>query len=199
MDTFSRNLRDHSALIHARIEEHPFVQALFQGDIRREVYGTYLLGLHEIAQALEQALLRSDRDPALQQLHLEAYFRREAIAQDLRHFPTAQPLRPALAAYLNDEPDAATLIAAVYVRYMADLGGGLMLRPRLQEFWKLQEGPDQGLNLYRYDEDPNQLRRALREQLNQVNLSVHEENACMEQVLRIFQLHWEWFDQLWEL
>lgn len=135
----SAELRAHTAEIHRSAERAGIVQAITRGRVSRRTYACYLRNLLPAYAALEKGLRREAGIPADCVLTARGLPRVPALHIDLEalvgpSWSKALPEFPASVRYREDIENAtlAELVGHAYVRYLADLNGGAILRKALQ-------------------------------------------------------------------
>lgn len=192
--------------LHTAAERTGLMAGLLAGRIERAAYCALLRNLHAIYAALEAALARPQRHPAVAAFDQPAWRREAALAADLRRLHGLQwqaeiALQPAAAGYvrrlqdLGDRGDV-VLIAHAYVRYLGDLHGGQVLRRRVADALGLPA--DDGVAFY--DFGPAAAVQALRLQcraaLAALELAPAEQDAVLAEACWGFEQHIVLFDQL---
>ena len=192
--------------LHTAAERTGLMTGLLAGRIRPAAYCALLRNLHAIYDALESALARPQRHPAVAPFDQPAWRREAALAADLQrlHGPrwlAEIALQPAAAGYarrLQDlgERGSPSLVAHAYVRYLGDLHGGQVLRRRVAEALGLPA--DDGVAFY--DFGPAAAVQALRLQcraaLAALQLAPAEQDAVLAEARWGFEQHIVLFDQL---
>ena len=192
--------------LHTAAERTGLMASLLGGRIERAAYCALLRNLHAIYAALEAALARPGRHPAVAAFDQPAWRREQALAADLGrlHGPRWQdelPLRPSARAYvqrvdgLGDDGSAA-LVAHAYVRYLGDLHGGQLLKRRVAQALGLPA--DEGVAFYEFG--PPEVVQALRVQcraaLAALALAGDEATRVVDEARWGFEQHIVLFDEL---
>lgn len=144
----SRRLRKETKVIHRVVEAGRLARAFFGGRLTAEVYAEGLARLLPVYEAMEGAIASAGPSSALAEFRLPQMYRAAAIEDDLRYFGcSAEGLAsrsPASAAYGDrvrslaaSEAQHPLLVAHAYVRYMADVSGGLIAGRVAQRVLKL--------------------------------------------------------------
>lgn len=197
----SEEVRDNISGIHDRLENHAFSALLFSGRIDVSLYVGYLEGLQSVYSALEDAIRQLASDPLICPLNHKPLQRLPAIQADLpRNRPVGpEPIIPELSGWIQENCPASPehVLAAAYVRYMGDLGGGQVLKRRLQKAWnEVPEHSKPGLTFFDFEESAGSLRDRIREALDNEKLDAGQRFAILSAVKKLFELHFSWFDQL---
>lgn len=134
-------LRDRTHSLHVEAERSGFVREILQGRASQRGYALLLRNLLPAYRQLERGLARHRLTPGVRAVAQPAVYRTRALEADLqglggRAWSQALPLLPAgdryarrVAAAANG--DGSRLIAHAYVRYLADLNGGQVLKRML--------------------------------------------------------------------
>ena len=196
----SQNLREATAKPHEELESHPFSAQLQDASIPEEVYRHYLHGLSLIYERLESALAHHRKHPVLQAFYDEDLLRHGTLLADLHHHgtPDPPPAEPPVAARIAqwEQSRPLALIAAAYVRYLGDLGGGQMFLRRFQQKWRLAADDHTGLRFYVFPVPVHLLRTRLRTALDSAVLTSAEQSLVVDAAVEAFEDHGAWFDQL---
>lgn len=133
----SAQLRTSTRAIHRRAERTGIIRAIATGTVSRHTYACYLRNLYPVYVALESRL-RGHREANGSALCAPGLARQAVLRQDLAAlagagWEGALPMVTASDAYRRDidRASAAELVAHAYVRYLADLNGGGILRGAL--------------------------------------------------------------------
>jgi heme oxygenase len=156
MPRLSVQLKTRTRAIHRSAERAGILRAIAKGDLSRLTYARYLRNLHPVYVALESRLQDDPRIGPGSVLAAPGLLRASALRTDLealvggrwRH-TLAQV--PTTGRYREDVENSAfaELIAHAYVRYLADLNGGAILRRALVRHLRLSEGE---LNFHAFPE-----------------------------------------------
>lgn len=146
-------LRDLVRLKHEEAENHPFVKALFGGNLTTRAYAEFLYNQLIIYRALENSA--SEKGILL---GIENIRREEKIKMDLEFFAQSDlkiyNSTNDYVDYISNQP-ADKLMAHIYVRHMGDLFGGSMIK-------KVVPGP---CNMYEF-ENRSELIQEIRSRLH---------------------------------
>ncbi len=196
----TKDLKTAVEQVHDQIEKHIFIEKLLTGEIGRELYSKYLSGLLDIALFLQKALIEYKSSEFLQCLFVPELFRSEALKSDLKYFSssvTSVYKSGAINEIVERCKDSdESFIALVYVRFMADLGGGQIIGKLLKKKWGTEGIQDGGFSLYKYSQSTESLRRILKDRLNSLVLSSDQKTQVLNSALVVFNLHSQWFDEL---
>jgi heme oxygenase len=134
----SMQLRTRTRAIHRQAERAGIIRAISTGAVSRYTYACYLRNLYPVYAALEARLRHAPLAGSGSPLTAPGLARQAALRQDLEalagaSWVSALPAFEASEAYRHDVQDAAPaeLVAHAYVRYLADLNGGGILRDAL--------------------------------------------------------------------
>lgn len=162
---------------HSNAERQEFVKILFSGNIDSELYASYLKNQHPQYEILEvcampHGLLNGLHDirraPAIMADYLE-------LKKDTETDPQILPVVERYIKYiLSIKDDPKRLMAHLYVRHMGDLAGGQMIAKRIP-----------GSGKYYQFEDPDTLKTAIRERLN--DDMADEAKVCFQYAKEFFQ------------
>jgi heme oxygenase len=162
---------------HSNAERQEFVKILFSGNIDSELYASYLKNQHPQYEILEvcampHGLLNGLHDirraPAIMADYLE-------LKKDTETDPQILPVVERYIKYiLSIKDDPKRLMAHLYVRHMGDLAGGQMIAKRIP-----------GSGKYYQFEDPDTLKAAIRERLN--DDMADEAKVCFQYAKEFFQ------------
>lgn len=208
MTRLTERLRSATASLHQQVERGPFISTLLKGRMERPAYLGLLLNLEPIYAALEPALERHARDPALRALPLPALARTAALREDIAALGgdgaldgsrSAAPSAPEpacleyvtrLGAIAQARPEL--LLAHAYVRYLGDLSGGQLLRRIVTRSLALE--PDRGVAFYDFGADSSALARELRLAIDEGQVS--DGDAVVAEACLAFELHRRLFEEL---
>ncbi len=193
-------LREQTEPLHASLEQLPFSQLLFSGDLPRSVYLQYLLGLRLVYQSLEAEIKSWSQ---VYDKTLEAFypvFRSQLIDEDIQVLSGGSSTQ----SLVNLPKDLIESIhgslertlALAYVRFLGDLGGGQLLARQLRTRWQLPLGHSNGLAMYAYHEQVPELRKKVKSVINGLSLSVVQQELILKAAESMFKLHRQWFLQL---
>jgi heme oxygenase len=199
-------LKIETRALHTAAERSAFMGLLLRGRMQRPAYSALLRNLHAIYAALEPALERHARHPALAPVCLPALWRTHALERDLHdlHGPAWSielPLQAASASYVArlcelEPAQPALLLAHAYVRYLGDLSGGQMLRNIVATSPAL--GAASAVAFYDFGDavDTRELTLAFRAGLASVRVDDALSTALVDEALLAFGLHRRLFDEL---
>lgn len=196
----SAQLRAATAAAHQQLEAHPFSALLVRGTLSATGYRRYLQGLVAIYDRMETALWQQRNHPLLKNFYDVDLLRSAALAADLKH----HGVRPAV----NAEPPVAmrfahwaqsmpvALIAAAYVRYFGDLGGGQIFLQACQKQWNKPPDDVTGLQFYVFAVPVDVLRARLRGAIDTCPLDPAVQTLVIDSAVEVFGDHLAWFDEL---
>ncbi len=201
----SVRLRAETRLAHRLVDATRFAKAFFKGTLTQAVYAESLTRIFPVYAAMERLLSVAARTSVLGGFHLPEVYRAGAIVRDMSHFgrfPSAA-LSAATAAYVDritsiGEGRLPThrLIAHAYVRYMADVSGGVLARRVAQKVLKLPSR--EGLAYFDFDHlDPQAFRTVFHARLDGASLSRAECAEVVDEANRAFELNRGVADEVW--
>lgn len=200
MKKLSDSIKDAIKEPHDILEEMEFSKMLFCGQLSLEKYASYLNGLRGIYQVLETGIRENAQHPAIGLLNYPSLWRLNRIDRDLDNLPEPansqwQAINAArLRQIIGERP--VRLIAAAYVRYMGDLGGGAILARQLHKTWESNGNPPLSLSFYEFEESPQSLRQRIRDAIDHPILTASDQADITKTILTFFQEHIKWFSKL---
>lgn len=170
----SARLRAETKLAHRLVEATRFAKAFFKGTLTQAVYAESLTRIFPVYAAMERILAAAPPSSVLAGFHLPEVYRAGALARDMSHFgrfPSDVRTR-ATEAYVEritaiGEGIVPThrLVAHAYVRYMADVSGGVIAGRVAQKVLGLPSR--EGLSYFHFDKlDPAAFRTFFRARLD---------------------------------
>ncbi|HEX9695242.1 MAG TPA: biliverdin-producing heme oxygenase [Actinomycetota bacterium] len=194
---FSRVMRRESWGDHQRAEYSPFEQSLVKGTISKEGYADLLAQTWYIYDALEAKTEELTGDAVASRVIFKDLARRDLVAADAAFFAGADwkslyPILPAVKEYCERILAAtpAQFVAHHYVRYMADLSGGLFIAAALREAWKLD---GEGLTYYDFDAigDAAEFKQQYRSILDDLPVDAPSKKLIIEEVMVAYEYNIE--------
>lgn len=197
-------LRKETKLAHRLVEGTRFARAFFTGKLTVARYAEGLARLYPIYAVMEEALRSLPPDDALRPFCLPSVFRAEAMLADLRYFGVSpEPWRPGVSTRYRDRvvsltnPVRKVLVAHAYVRYMADVSGGVIAGRVAQKMLRLPSR--EGLAFFEFQQirDPADFRRDFRRLLDALPCTADETSAIVEEANLAFELNRGLADEVW--
>lgn len=194
---FSRVMRRESWGDHQRAEYSPFEQSLVKATVTKEGYADLLAQTWHIYDALETKTETLLDDPIASRVIFKDLYRRDRVAADAVYFAGADwkrvfPARPVVDEYCARIRNAtpAQFVAHHYVRYMADLSGGLYIAAALREGWKMG---DEGLAYYDFQEigDAAEFKQQYRSILDDLPVDAATKKLIVEEVMVAYEFNIE--------
>lgn len=201
----SKRLRRETKLAHRLVESTRLARAFFRGTLTPATYAEGLARLYPVYATMEQVFAAAPHDDRLRTFALPSVYRSAAILADLRYFGVApEPVRDgASAAYVERVRHVAhaeppLLAAHAYVRFMADVSGGVIAGKVAQRALKLPSR--EGLAFLSFPEipDPAQFRQDFRARLDAFPRDEEESLAIVGEANVVFDLNRRLADELWE-
>lgn len=193
MDTFIKDIKKNSDVLHDVAEKTGFLRDLLDGNITRESYSEYLFNLYEVYKTIEFNLEKYSDNEIVKEFAIKEVYRSEQIYRDLRFLlgekVKSMKMLASTKAYIErinelgrENPEL--LVAHAYTRYLADLFGGRTIYAMLKEAYKIEED---GLNYYVYDSlDEGESMRAFimnyHNKLNNINLNEKLKEKFIDEV-----------------
>ncbi|KAL1005787.1 hypothetical protein UPYG_G00064000 [Umbra pygmaea] len=192
---------------HVRAENTEMMLAYQRGNITLAQYKLLLCSLHEIYQALEDALDNNSNHPSVAPIYFPIELARlGSLERDLEHFygqdwrekivvPAAtKRYAHRLRQIGKDNPEY--LVAHAYTRYLGDLSGGVVLGRITQKSLGLKSG--EGLLFFSFPgvSSPNLFKQLYRSRMNSIELNKEEKRGVLEEAVRAFELNIQVFDDL---
>lgn len=193
MDTFMKDIKKNSDVLHDVAEKTGFLRDLLDGNITRESYSEYLFNLYEVYKTIEFNLEKYSDNEIVKEFAIKEVYRSEQIYRDLRFLlgekVKSMKMLASTKAYIErinelgrENPEL--LVAHAYTRYLADLFGGRTIYAMLKEAYKIEED---GLNYYVYDSlDEGESMRAFimnyHNKLNNINLNEKLKEKFIDEV-----------------
>ncbi|XP_029013542.1 heme oxygenase-like [Betta splendens] len=192
---------------HVRAENTQLMLSFQRGQVTLAQYKLLLCSLHDIYQALEEALDRNCNHPGVAPIYFPAELARlESIQKDLEHFygqnwrerivvPAAtQRYCHRLRQIGEENPEF--LVAHAYTRYLGDLSGGQILGRIAQRSMGLKS--NEGLSFFAFPgvSSANLFKQLYRSRMNNLELTEEQRNGVLEEAVRSFELNIQVFDDL---
>jgi heme oxygenase len=201
----SGRLRLETKVAHRIVESTRLARAFFRGTLTTKAYAEGLTRLYPVYATMETALASSPRDDRLRAFHLPSVFRSAAILADLRYFGVApEPIRAgASAAYFERvrrvaDETTPLLVAHAYVRFMADVSGGLIASKIAQRVLKLPSREGLAFLSFPSIPDPAVFRDDFRRRLDAFPRDEEESLAIVAEANVAFDLNRRLANELWE-
>lgn len=209
----AQRLKAETRALHTAAERSRFMGVLLRGQMPLAPYCALLRNLHAIYAALEPALARQVRHPAIAPVFLPGLWRTRALVDDLLalHGPAwaaAFELQPSSARYVRhlhaiEAAQPERLLAHAYVRYLGDLSGGQMLGRIVAASLRpaAVRAPASGTAFYDFGgaARTQALTLAWRAGLNQVDLDAAAVDGLVAEARLAFEMHACLFDELAQL
>lgn len=207
-DSLASRVRRLTAEDHRSAETASFITELMGGKRSVRDYALLVSQYHFMYEALDSAaeLLRAATVlPGVTKLLDPKLDRRSAIQRDLATLLPESGLSCALVPmnatvdYVERIHDVATdparLTAHHYLRYLGDLSGGLAIARLMQRHYQV---PDHQLHMYTFEsiKKPKLYKDAYRAQLNELGLTVEQEEAFIEEAGFGFDYNKRIFEEL---
>lgn len=205
--TLAERFKNETSEAHRQVEKHPFVLELIREELTPVQYFSHLVDLHLVYSTMEHALRSSlTKEPRLKPLLFKGLERASALEKDMHstafsgfvHSPSQQA--KAYAAHLKSLADYSPLliIAHMYVRYIGDLSGGMMIKRHIASQW-----PD-AVHFYDFDgllkesgmKNPVAFKDMFKEHLNALVLSPKEQSELVKETNQAFTLSGRLFDAI---
>jgi len=192
---------------HVRAENTELMLSYQKGQVTMAQYKLLLCSLHEIYQALEEALDRNSNHPSVAPIYFPAELARlESVEKDLEHFygqdwrekiviPAATKRYAHRLRQIGEE-NPEFLVAHSYTRYLGDLSGGQILGRITQKSLGLKNGD--GLSFFSFPgvSSANLFKQLYRSRMNSIELTEEERNGVLEEAVRAFEFNIQVFDDL---
>ncbi|HVL89329.1 MAG TPA: biliverdin-producing heme oxygenase [Actinomycetota bacterium] len=194
---FSRVMRRESWGDHQRAEYSPFEQSLVKATVSKEGYADLLAQTWYIYDALETKTEQMLDDPVASRVIFKDLYRREHVAADAAFFAGPDwkgtyPILPVVQEYCDriNNASPAQFVAHHYVRYMADLSGGLFIAAALRDAWKLN---GEGLTYYDFAEigDAAEFKQQYRSILDDLPVDAATKKLIIEEVMVAYEYNIE--------
>ncbi len=188
---FMANIKAKSTLLHSVAENTGYIKKLVDCTATVEGYSEYLLNLHRVYKAIENALVKNENNPNVKPFVTTELFRSELIQKDIEVLlgdkASSVSVLASTEAYVDrinevSENNPELVIAHAYTRFLADLFGGRVFFSLLSEKYNIK---NEALNYYTFPkiQDPKEYVMNYHNMLNTLNLSddlkdkfVHEIN-----------------------
>ena len=200
----SKQLRSETKLAHRLVESTRLAKAFFQGKLTTALYAEGLARLYPVYATMETALSSLPHGHRLKPFALPIVFRSSALLADLRFFGVSpEPLRAGASAryyervrHVADEAPA-LLVAHAYVRYMADVSGGVIAGRIAQRVLRLPTR--EGLSFLSFPQvaSPAAFREDFRRRLDAFACDAEERAEILREANRVFDYNRDLADELW--
>ncbi len=200
----SKRLRRETKPLHRLVESTQLAKAFFRGKLTQRTYAEGLARMYPVYVAMEAHLGRVEPGDRLAPFRLPDVFRAPAIRDDLLYFGLSpdHPRGGASARYAErvrtvarDEP--ALLVAHAYVRYMADVSGGVIAGRIAQKVLRLPTRAGLSFLTFPAIPEPSVFRESFRALLDAFPRDEAECVAIVAEANRAFALNRELADELW--
>lgn len=202
-ESLSRGLRRETKIMHRLVEGTRLARAFFRGTLTTATYAEGIARMYPVYEAMEVALAEAP-EPRLRAFHLPDVFRADAIRADLAYFGVSPaPIRPGASssyvarvrAVIAERP--ILLVAHAYVRFMADVSGGVIAGKVAQRALKLPSR--EGLRFFDFPQipEPARFREEFRRRLDALAHDADERAAIVGEANRAFELNRALADELW--
>ncbi|XP_026216201.1 heme oxygenase-like [Anabas testudineus] len=192
---------------HVRAENTQLMLSFQKGQVTLAQYKLLLCSLHDIYQALEEALDRNSNHPGVAPIYFPAELARlESIEKDLEYFygqdwrekivvPAATKRYCHRLRQIGKE-NPEFLVAHAYTRYLGDLSGGQILGRIAQKSMGLKS--NDGLSFFAFPgvSSPNLFKQLYRSRMNSVELTEEQRNGVLEEAVRSFEFNIQVFEDL---
>ncbi len=200
----SKRLRRETKVAHKLVEGTRLARAFFKGTLNEGSYAEGLARLYPVYATMESALSGLPFEHRLKAFDIRNVFRSEAILADLRYFGVApEPFRDGASARYFERVqaiaggDPTLLVAHAYVRYMADVSGGVIAGKIAQRALKLPTREGLSFLTFASIPDPAVFREDFRARLDRFPQSEEEAQAIVNEASLAFELNRELADELW--
>lgn len=195
-------MREQTNELHQRIEHVQFTQKLFLGVLPKTLYARYLSGLLVIYMALESELIKlsANQYPALR--GLRPFFRAQLIQKDLLYILDGrEQLNDGFSMWPQKIAEFSNfslenVLALTYVRFLGDIGGGQILLKRIRPTLGVLNSRWDGVQMYRYDQSIDSLRKKFKAIFNDLSLTSAQKNNLLQATSAAFEVHIKWFECL---
>lgn len=198
-------LRRETRSVHRLVESTRLAKAFFRGALHRETYAEGLARLYPVYAAMEAHLAALPPGHRLTAFFLPDVFRAAAILADLRFFGIpAEPLREGASARYHARiqqlisDDSPLLVAHAYVRYMADVSGGVIAGRVAQRVLRLDSHDGLAFLSFPSHVDPPRFRTSFRVRLNAFSEDPEECARIVEEAKLAFSFNRELADEMWD-
>ena len=201
IEGFAKEMKLGTKESHSMAESTSFVKKFLGGVVEEENYRTLVANFYFVYRALEEQIDRNSDDPIIAPLAKMTELKRvPALEKDLAYFyggswfldvdPT-----DACKTYIDRilHCNMEELVGHHYTRYLGDLSGGQILKTIAEKAMNLE----QGLDFYKFDiEDKKAYKAKYREILDNLPLTVSQQNAIIVEANFAFRLNMYMFDEL---
>lgn len=199
----AKRLRKETKVAHRLVESTRLARAFFKGTLTAKSYAEGLARMYPVYDAMEKTIAKASPSDRLHAFHLPHVFRTAAILDDLRYFGVApEPVRAgASTAYLErieSIADKPLLVAHAYVRFMADVSGGLIAGKIAQRVLKLPSREGLAFLSFPAIPDAGAFRDDFRRRLDAFPQDESESLDIVAEANVAFELNRSLADELWE-
>lgn len=197
--SFSDVLRERSQLVHDQAERTQFMAALVEQKLTPEQFAELSAQYYFIYRALESSAQTFTDHPQAKEFLFPELTRIPALQEDLAHWyghdwenkisPTPTTVKYSERIHHTEEEWFGAFIAHHYLRYLADLSGGQIIRTFAQRAFNITDG--QGLAFYTFNEipKPKPFKDNYRNLLNQTFVDTADQNKVIAEVIRGYELN----------
>ena len=203
VEDFAAQIKLGTKKSHSMAENTSFVTSFLRGVVSEESYRTLVSNLYFVYTALEDVAEHLKDNDEVSPILFDELKRHKALAKDLDYFYGEgwhENIYPSDATkrYIDrirevgrQEPHL--FIGHHYTRYMGDLSGGQILKTIAKKAMKLEKG----LDFYEFDiEDKKEYKAKYRQILDNLPLTVSQQNAIIVEANFAFRLNMYMFDEL---
>lgn len=203
----SAQLREGTKDSHRLAEGTAFIREFFAGRLTRESYRNFLVQLHAIYSALEEAQERHRAHAVYKNICFPQLYRLTALEQDLNFYYGDEswreiPLLEATSSYTSRILELSNtwvegLVAHHYTRYLGDLSGGQILKRMVAKMFNLSSGD--GLSFYDFPEisDHGQFKNEYRARMDVMLIDDVTAQKIVDEANHAFELNRRVFDSLY--
>jgi heme oxygenase len=190
ISSFQQKLKEQTSEAHRKAEQHPLMQSFINGTYTKEHLLQFLINLYPIYSVVEQRVL-SEKIKQVPDLKRTELIEKDInnLITDILNFKNSYLLVPCICvqAWVNNSliKPVSLLKAELYSRWLADFYGGRMMVKTVTP------------NTMYSSSDPSKVITTVREILDEPNNDEISEEDIIQEVLSFFDLHLEFFDQIY--